>query len=736
VARVAPFTATPQVRGGVGSRARLALVDALLAEQEVRPCAVLTLRWLVRHAGIERGLCAVVENETARLVGLTGLGLSLAVVDAFGLDLNDRMHPLIVALAASEPVAFSGAASAPGTPGSTPGSGIPTPAHGMRQPVDTPLGAEPFHAVPLAGPGESGDITPGLLLLTGMDATVEEDVRWAAEVLGTRLQSLWFRRSQVDERRYKREQSWFFGIINAVTDPILLTDSEGKILVANASAEMLLTADDQKSEGRRRAVALNNMLFSASTFTSSSGGGPTRHELLLVDPTEGQDLLFEVMSTPVKIRAGESGTVSVLRNVTDLRRATDEIEEQYRKLRIAEAETRAERDRLDLILNSALDPILVTDPSGNIVLMNPPAERMFTVSQDARSAEAERRVRANDAVFTSFVSGLYASQRLRWRGELSLLDPRSGATVPVEAISGKVLSKHGEDTAVVTILHDLTEAVEKQQLYEQVKRHSEELREKVREATAELAEQNELLRRQAFQLEQASAAKSQFLANVSHELRTPLNAIIGYTHLLLEGVSGELNRAQNEKLGRLEANARHLLSVINDLLDLARIESGKMPVQLEKVILQELIDEVMTEVEPLIDGTKLSVARHISPEVPEILTDRQKVKQIVLNLLSNALKFTPQGSVSIRLDYEPEKEWISIAVADTGIGISEENQKTIFEAFQQADSSYARRQGGTGLGLTICRRMASILDGQITLISKLGEGSTFTLVLPRQQRAS
>jgi PAS domain S-box-containing protein len=725
VARVAPFTAAPQPRGGVGSRARLALVDALLGEQDIRPCTVLALRWLARHTGVERGLCAVVESESGRIVGLTGIGLSLASVDSFTLDLNDRTHPLIVALAGSEPVAFRG--------------------QGPRQPLDTPLGTEPFYAVPLAGQGESGDIGPGLLLLSGIGfppevtQTAEEDVRWAAEVLGMRLQSLLYRRSQVDERRYKREQSWLFGVINAVTDPILLTDGDGKILVANAGAEMLLTADDQKSEGRRRAVALNNMLFSASIFTSSaggSGGGPSRHELLLVDPTEGQDLLFEVMSTPVKIRAGETGTVSVLRNVTDLRRATDEIEENYRRLRIAEAETRAERDRLDLVLNSALDPILVTDPSGNIVLMNPPAERMFTVEHGAGIGEAGRRVRANDAVFTSFVSGLYASQSLRWRGELSLVDPHTGATVPVEAISGKVLSKHGEDTAVVTILHDLTEAVEKQRLYEQVKRHSEELREKVREATAELAEQNELLRRQAFQLEQASAAKSQFLANVSHELRTPLNAIIGYTHLLLEGVSGEITRPQREKLGRLDSNARHLLSIINDLLDLARIESGKMPVQLERVVLQELIEEVMTEVEPLIDRTTLAVTQHISPEVPEIQTDRQKVKQIVLNLLSNALKFTPQGSVSIRLAYDVENENICVAVADTGIGISEENQKTIFEAFQQADSSYARRQGGTGLGLTICRRLASILDGRIHMTSRLGEGSTFTLVLPRHARAS
>jgi PAS domain S-box-containing protein len=687
----------------------------------VRPCAVLTLRWLARHAGIERGLCAVVESESGRLVGLTGLGISMTAVDGFSLELNDRTHPLVLALTGSEPVSFHNS-------GQT-----------LVHPFETPLGSDSFSAVPLAGGNETGEIGPGILLLAGADPEAEEDVRWAAEILGVRLLSLWYRRSQRDERRYQRERTWLFGIINAVTDPILLTDSEGKILVANASAEMLLTADDQKSEGRRRAVALNNMLFSASMFTSGPGSGPvgpTRHELLLVDPTEGQDLLFEVLSTPVKIRAGDTGLVSVLRNVTDLRRATDEIEENYRRLRVAEAETRAERDRLDLILNSALDPILVTDPSGNIVLMNPPAERMFTVDPGEHREDAERRVRANDAVFTSFISGLYAGPTLRWRGELNLVDPQTGAVVPVEAISGKVLSKQGEDTAVVTILHDLTEAVEKARLYEQVKRHSEELREKVREATGELAEQNELLRRQAFQLEQASAAKSQFLANVSHELRTPLNAIMGYTHLLLEGVSGELTRPQRERLQRVDANSRHLLSVINDLLDITRIEQGKMPVQVERVTLPELIDEVMTEVEPLIDRTSLAVERHLAPEVPEIVTDRQKVKQIVLNLLSNALKFTPQGSVSIRLDYSTPDERISIAVSDTGIGISEENQQTIFEAFQQADSSYARRQGGTGLGLTICRRLASLLDGQIHLVSQPGEGSTFTLVLPRQPRTS
>ncbi len=706
----------PRPRGGsVGSKAKLALVDALLAEEEARPCAVVALRWLVRHTGVERIVCAVADSESGRLLGLTGIGVSVSSVDSFSLDLGDRTHPLVVALSGGEPVVF----------------------HDSSQPLlralETPLGNLSFHAVPLGSSKE--EIGPGMLLLTGLeDGPVSEDILWVAELLGVRLASLWYRRAQAEERRHKRERSWLVSTINAVTDPILLTDADGRILVANAGAEMLLTAGDDKREGWRRAVALNNMLFSASLFTNAAESGPTRRELLLVDPSEGKDLPFEVLSTPVPIRLGETGLVSVLRNVTDLRRATEEIEENYRRLRVAEAATRAQRDRLDLILNSVLDPILVTDAEGNIARMNPPAERMFTFPPGKRNVEVERRVRTNDAVFTSFVSSLYAGQARHWRRSLSLIDPQTGAIIPVEAISGKVVSKHGEETAIVTILHDLTEAEEKARLYEQVKRHSDELRERVREATAELAEQNELLRRQAFQLEQASAMKSQFLANVSHELRTPLNAIMGYTHLMLEGVSGEMTQPQHDKLGRIDANARHLLAVINDLLDIARIESGKMPVQMERIRLPELIDEVMTEVEPVIAGTHLAVNRMLSPELPEIETDRQKVKQIVLNLLSNALKFTPQGSVAIRLEHERGTDEITIAVTDTGIGVAEENQKTIFEAFEQANSSYARRQGGTGLGLSICRRLAHILDGRITLVSRLGEGSTFTLHLPSKPR--
>jgi signal transduction histidine kinase len=287
---------------------------------------------------------------------------------------------------------------------------------------------------------------------------------------------------------------------------------------------------------------------------------------------------------------------------------------------------------------------------------------------------------------------------------------------------------------VVTILHDLTEAIEKARLYEQLKQASVELERKVQEATAELAEQNELLRRQHIALEQASALKSQFLANMSHEFRTPLNAILGYTHMLLHNVTGQVTDPQRKSLSRIDSNARHLLALINDILDITRIEAGRMPLNATTFGLGELFTEVQSELEPIIKRSNLSVTAKVRGAVPAVRSDRQKVKQIVLNLLSNALKFTPAGSVTMIASYDARVRQVAIAVKDTGVGIPAEDQVKVFEDFRQLDSSPARGYGGTGLGLSICRRLAQILGGTIELESTAGGGSTFTLRLPAKAR--
>jgi two-component system cell cycle sensor histidine kinase PleC len=199
-------------------------------------------------------------------------------------------------------------------------------------------------------------------------------------------------------------------------------------------------------------------------------------------------------------------------------------------------------------------------------------------------------------------------------------------------------------------------------------------------------------------------------------------------------VAGELTVPQRRQMGRVDSNAHHLLSIINDILDISRIEAGKMPLTLGEFDLPGLVTEVVAEVEPLIARSRLTVSTLLDDGLPTLVSDRQKVKQIMINLLTNALKFTPEGSVRVLASYTAARGEVTIAVEDTGIGIAEEDFEKVFEDFRQADNSPTREYGGAGLGLAICRRLAGMLDGQLTVSSKLGIGSTFTLVLPREAR--
>jgi PAS domain S-box-containing protein len=695
------------------AESRVRLLEYLLGSVDLQGSARRALEWLAEHAPVQQALVAVVEPSSNHLIAIAEHGLSAAAVAGFSVALEDDEHPLAAALQSREPLYFD------------------------RGAFLSPIDRDGFHAMALrvADPDITTHSVVGVLLVALGCPEVNRDVRWIAEVLAQQVGRLQHRQL-LQESRFGQERMLLYSIINAVTDPVLLTDTEGKLIIANALAERLFTAPDEASEGWRRAVALNSMLFSAALAATAMERSdvPGRRELLLVDPTDGSDLLFELMSSRAKDERQGTYLVAVLRNVTDLARAKEEIEESYRTLRVAQAEVRDERHRLDLIIDSVADPILVTDEAGDIVLMNTPAERLFTPGPVGSDA-AMRRVRANGAHLTSFVSNLLASRgEQRYRGEIHLVDPMTGRPSPVEAIAGTILSEQGELTWVVTILHDMTEALERARLYEQLKKASEELEAKVQEATAELASQNELLRRQHLELEQASALKSQFLANMSHEFRTPLNAILGYTHMLLQGVSGQVSDAQHRSLTRIDSNSRHLLALINDILDITRIEAGRMPLHLTTFSVQQLVQEVTAELEPIIKRSNLKVVKRIPRGLPQLRSDRQKIKQIVVNLLSNALKFTHQGSVKVSALYRRSDRMVLLSIADTGVGIAPQDQAKIFEDFRQLDSSPARGYGGTGLGLAICRRLAVMLGGTIELHSDAGRGSTFTLVVPTRSR--
>ena len=223
---------------------------------------------------------------------------------------------------------------------------------------------------------------------------------------------------------------------------------------------------------------------------------------------------------------------------------------------------------------------------------------------------------------------------------------------------------------------------------------------------------------------------------MSHEFRTPLNAILGYTSMMLQGVSGPLPANLTRQLSRIDSNGRHLLTIINDILDIARIEAGKMPFNPTKFVVGDLVKEVLAELEPLIVRSKLSVRAEIGKVVPILNTDRAKVKQILVNLISNALKFTPKGSVTVSAQWNKRTNETWISVADTGIGIDAPDLETVFQDFRQVDNSPTRQYGGTGLGLAICRRLANVLGGDVRLASKVDRGSTFTVVLPAKVKTA
>ena len=259
----------------------------------------------------------------------------------------------------------------------------------------------------------------------------------------------------------------------------------------------------------------------------------------------------------------------------------------------------------------------------------------------------------------------------------------------------------------------------------QLERASSVVERGVGDANSELVRHNELLRRQSFGLEQASQLKSQFLANVSHELRTPLNAILGYTSMLLQGIGGELSDDQRKSLQRVDSNGRQLLSLINGILDIAQIEAKKATLELSDFAVPELVLEVVAELKPLIRVPNVELRTELEHDLPLVRGDRQKLKQILLNLLSNALKFTRRGSIVVSASYHPANGELELAVADTGIGIAAEHHSRIFEDFRQVDSSPTREYGGTGLGLALCRRLASLMGAELGLKSELGRGSTF-----------
>jgi signal transduction histidine kinase len=257
-----------------------------------------------------------------------------------------------------------------------------------------------------------------------------------------------------------------------------------------------------------------------------------------------------------------------------------------------------------------------------------------------------------------------------------------------------------------------------------------ELDQRVEERTQELTEANERLADANERLKELDRLKSRFLSMVSHDLRTPLNAILGFAEMLDAGVYGPLVEKQQGAVNRIVANVGRQMSLVNDLLDQARIEAGRLSLETTAFAPSDLIDGLVSEMGTLAQTKGLELSRHIVDNVPATLSgDPQRLHQILANLVGNAIKFTEQGGVRLRVYLPDETHW-ALEVSDTGPGIPKEAGDYIFDAFRQVDSSATRKHSGVGLGLSIVKQLTTLMGGEITLESEVGRGSTFTVVLP------
>jgi PAS domain S-box-containing protein len=395
--------------------------------------------------------------------------------------------------------------------------------------------------------------------------------------------------------------------------------------------------------------------------------------------------------------------------------------------------------RIRTILSSAHDGILTLDEKGTIESLNATAERMFGYRESDVLGKDYRILFQSGGkdVFQSAGdnhASPYASSELSIRKVTGFTKEvtgrrKDGSTFPVEISVSQV--PVGNRLIFTGILRDITE---RKQIEEQNRHMKEWLEQRVRERTAQLEQANHQLQAAAELALEASRAKDAFLATMSHELRTPLNAIIGYCDLMLEDPEHLEPKETAQDLLKIRSSGKHLLGLINDILDLAKIESGKMRLEISEFELTGVIQDLRDLMDPLIQARSNKLTIEIAPNLGRMHSDRMRVRQLLLNLLSNANKFTDHGSIGLRAWHVTvdSRDWIEISVSDTGRGISPEDLKKLFQPFFQADATSTRKHEGTGLGLAISRRFANLMGGDIAVQSELGKGSTFTVRLPAE----
>jgi PAS domain S-box-containing protein len=491
--------------------------------------------------------------------------------------------------------------------------------------------------------------------------------------------------------KLQRERQWIESIMKSVADPIVLTDLDNQILLQNRRAEELFSGSANAGEGKRRALKMNDLLFSAYLSSATvSSSEVIQRDITLVDPIEGSDIHFEVISTPAANARGEPlGLVSIFRDVTDLREANEELARNFVKLQEAEAESRRERDRLDLIIENVGHPIVVCDSAGNFILFNRRAELLFQENASFASS-ASAAVRTNAVKLTSFISTLASASETGRQAEIELIDPEDNRSLPMEITAREVLDATGQVTAVVSILHDLTE---------------------IRELERRRVEQ------QLFESEKL-AAVGRLAASIAHEVNNPLEAIKNALYLMQAGAEGDKNSRFLEIARKETERVSH---IIRQMLGFAR-----RPGEVDWVDVNQLLEETVVLLEKKMRQLRIRVIKSFDDSLPRIKARADQLRQVFLNLIINAQQaIEGDGAIEISTSrYEQALQpSIVIQLTDTGVGIAEDDLARIFDPF------FSTGKKGTGLGLWVTQDIVRQHGGRIEVSSEIGRGTVFSIVL-------
>ena len=639
---------------------------------------------LARGLGYDRAIVLEHHSESATLRGAFGLNVRDDVARAIFVPLSRSDDPLVVALRTGAPQLVEDVA-------------IDDRLDTEERDVLLRMNIQRFVAAALPSTGTQ---RVGAVVLLARDREIRDTdldrlmpfARQAGAAL-TREHDVELLRRASESHAIEKE--WLWWMLNAVDDPVLVADAQNDILHFNRRAELLFRASDEDSAGKRRAVWMNNFLFTAalSTWSLDRTNRATNREVTLVDPIDGNELIFEVITmSALNHRTGERGTVSVLKDVTDIRHMTQELTRSALRIQTADEEIRAERDRLDLVLRSVPNPIIVVDNDNQIISLNAAAQRLFT----ARGGSTQSAL-ANDAKFTTFLAQFRLDPAPSTRSEITMTDPSSSERLEMEITATEVRDQHGAVVAIVSAMQEVGR-----------------LRELERRRLQQVLFETEKL-----------AATGRLAASIAHEINNPLEAVQNSLYLLGGGLTKEAPERRYLDIARRET--QRMARILRQMLGFYKPGTDMTPIDVNAII-----DDAEVLVTKRLRQNRIAFAKTLDRSAPLIRASADQVKQVLLNLFLNAAEAMPSGgtlSVLTRYGVEAERgmpfDSVRIEVHDTGVGMDEETQSRIFEAFFST-----KTQKGTGLGLWVSHSIVQGHGGTMKVRSRPGEGTTFVITLP------